>query len=92
MRQIEYDKFLKVKMENLSKEMERIGGMIKGLFDTSLLGEKREVLNDQFSEVTDTLDTIMQDLNGQERINALQGILDENNGANVPASNNKEHV
>ena len=79
-------------MQNLNEEMKRIGGMIKGLFDTSLLGEKREMINDQFSEVSDTLETIMQDLGGQEKITALQGILEENIGANVPAFMNKERV
>ena len=72
--------------------MERIGGMIKGLFDKSLLGEKREQINDQFSEVSDTLQTIMQDLGGQERITTLQGILEDNVSANVPAFVNKDRV
>ena len=34
----------------------------------------------------------MQDLGGQEKITALQGILEENIGANVPAFMNKERV
>lgn len=66
-RQVAYDKFLKDKMENLETEMQRINVMIKGFYDNSLLGIRREDIKDTFSEVTASLEAISADL-GQERV------------------------
>lgn len=74
-------------MENLEKEMKRINAMIKTFFETSLLGESREMINDSFSEVTTALEQIMSDL-GQERVALItsDGVEHDNEGDNSDAA------
>ena len=76
-----YDKFLKKKMEDLHSEMEKIGVAIKGFEENSLKDANKNIFHDTFSDVTESLMTIQNDL-CQERVDIFKD-------ASVPQSEKK---